>query len=103
MQGVFHVQSTFFEVGPLNHLAQGFQVSPSELEGHIRKHVFVKDVAVVGKPDERCGEVPVAFVVLSDVGLEELERAVDIQESIMQSVQADKVGRHVVGVQLAIC
>ncbi|KAF8333616.1 uncharacterized protein EI90DRAFT_3280444 [Cantharellus anzutake] len=49
---------------------KGFQISPAELEGHLFKHPFVKDVGVVGKPDECAGELPVAFVVLSDAGQE---------------------------------
>ncbi|XP_029036300.1 4-coumarate--CoA ligase 1-like [Osmia bicornis bicornis] len=42
---------------------KGFQVSPSEIEAVILSHPSVKEVAVVGKPDEMCGEIPVAFVV----------------------------------------
>lgn len=43
----------------------GFQVWPAELEQVLRRHPGVTDVAVVGRPDERLGEVPVAFVVPS--------------------------------------
>ncbi|KAF4523514.1 hypothetical protein B566_EDAN004585 [Ephemera danica] len=42
---------------------KGLQVSPTELEGVLRKLDGVADVAVVGVPDERSGEVPRAFVV----------------------------------------
>lgn len=42
---------------------KGFQVAPSELEILLLKHPSIKDVAVVGKPDERVGELPMAFVV----------------------------------------
>jgi len=41
----------------------GFQVWPAELEEVLRRHPAVADVAVVGVPDERLGEVPKAFVV----------------------------------------
>ena len=41
----------------------GFQVWPAELETALRQHPAVADVAVVGVPDERLGEVPKAFVV----------------------------------------
>ncbi|VDB87514.1 unnamed protein product [Peniophora sp. CBMAI 1063] len=44
---------------------RGFQVAPAELEGHILKHPDVADCCVVGVPDEYSGEVPLAFVVLS--------------------------------------
>jgi acyl-CoA synthetase (AMP-forming)/AMP-acid ligase II len=39
------------------------QVSPAELESLLISHPAVKDVAVIGMPDERAGELPVAFVV----------------------------------------
>lgn len=42
---------------------KGYQVSPSEIETILLSHHDIKDAAVTAKPDERCGEVPVAFVV----------------------------------------
>jgi acyl-CoA synthetase (AMP-forming)/AMP-acid ligase II len=39
------------------------QVAPAELEALLATHPGVADVAVVPRPDERCGEVPVAVVV----------------------------------------
>ncbi len=42
----------------------GFQVAPAELEAELLSHPAVADCAVIGKPDETAGEVPVAFVVL---------------------------------------
>lgn len=42
---------------------KGFQVAPLELEELLRTHPGVADVGVVGKPDSRLGETPVAFVV----------------------------------------
>lgn len=41
----------------------GFQVPPAELEGLLLEHDGVADCAVIGKPDERSGEIPKAFVV----------------------------------------
>lgn len=43
--------------------SKGFQVAPAELEGIILSHPGVMDCAVIGKYDERAGEVPVAFCV----------------------------------------
>ncbi|KAF5301688.1 hypothetical protein FQR65_LT08775 [Abscondita terminalis] len=40
-----------------------FQVAPTELEDLIREFPGVQEVSVVGVPDKRCGEVPLAFVV----------------------------------------
>jgi acyl-CoA synthetase (AMP-forming)/AMP-acid ligase II len=39
------------------------QVAPAELEAVLSSHPDVAESAVVGRPDERRGEVPVAFVV----------------------------------------
>ena len=39
------------------------QVAPAELEALLLTHPDVADAAVVGRPDARCGEVPVAVVV----------------------------------------
>ncbi|GAA6016496.1 hypothetical protein JCM10207_002817 [Rhodosporidiobolus poonsookiae] len=43
----------------------GFQVAPAELEGHLLGHPDVQDVCVIGVPDEKRGEAPKAFVVLT--------------------------------------
>jgi acyl-CoA synthetase (AMP-forming)/AMP-acid ligase II len=42
---------------------KGFQVAPAELEGLLRGHPSVADVAVIGVPDQTAGEVPKAFIV----------------------------------------
>jgi acyl-CoA synthetase (AMP-forming)/AMP-acid ligase II len=44
---------------------KGFQVAPAELEALLITHPAVADVAVIGVPDEECGELPKAFVVPS--------------------------------------
>ena len=41
----------------------GFNVYPAEVENELLRHPAVAQVAVVGAPDERLGEVGVAFVV----------------------------------------
>jgi HIP---CoA ligase len=41
----------------------GFNVSPAEIERALEEHELVAEVAVVGIPDDRMGEVPCAFVV----------------------------------------
>lgn len=39
------------------------QVAPAELEDLLRTHPSVLDVAVIGIPDEKRGEVPRAYIV----------------------------------------
>jgi acyl-CoA synthetase (AMP-forming)/AMP-acid ligase II len=42
---------------------KGFQVAPAELEALLRTHPQVADAAVIGRADERAGELPVGYVV----------------------------------------
>jgi long-chain acyl-CoA synthetase len=51
----------------------GLKVFPAEVEEVLRSAPGVDDVAVVGAPDDRLGEVPVAFVV-GDADADRLER-----------------------------
>jgi acyl-CoA synthetase (AMP-forming)/AMP-acid ligase II len=41
----------------------GYQVPPAELEALLLSHPSIADAAVIGRPDDRHGEVPVAYVV----------------------------------------
>ena len=41
----------------------GFNAYPAEIENHLLRHPEVQEVAVIGIPDERLGEVGMAFVV----------------------------------------
>lgn len=46
---------------------RGFQVAPAELEGHLLTHPDVADACVVSVLDDYSGELPFAYVVLSDI------------------------------------
>ncbi|MFG3022393.1 AMP-binding protein [Streptomyces sp. NPDC048254] len=52
-------------------IAGGFNAYPAEIEQILAAHPGVAEVAVVGMPDDRLGEVAVAFVVRGDAELTE--------------------------------
>jgi fatty-acyl-CoA synthase len=53
-------------------ISGGENVYPAEIEAVLHEHPRVEDAAVLGVPDERWGEVGVAFVVGDGVGEDEL-------------------------------
>lgn len=57
---------------------RGFQVAPAELEGHLLMHPDVVDACVVGIPDEYSGELPMAYIVLSDVARKRISGNQDV-------------------------
>ena len=52
-------------------LVSGFNVYPNEIEEVVAGHPGVLEVAAIGVPDEKSGEVPKIFVVKKDAGLTE--------------------------------
>ncbi|KAJ6640916.1 Luciferin 4-monooxygenase [Pseudolycoriella hygida] len=63
--GYYDEKGEWFIVDRLKELIKykGYQVPPAELEALILSHPYVKDVGVVGIPDNSAGELPMAFVV----------------------------------------
>jgi acyl-CoA synthetase (AMP-forming)/AMP-acid ligase II len=49
---------------------KGYQVAPAELESILMEHPGVRDAAVIPKADDEAGEVPKAFVVAREAGLD---------------------------------
>ncbi|XP_044746064.1 luciferin 4-monooxygenase-like [Coccinella septempunctata] len=65
----------------------GFQVPPAELEALLLSHTEIRDCGVVGLPDERSGELPVAFVVRKDgSSLKEIE----VQDFVRRRISQNK-------------
>jgi acyl-CoA synthetase (AMP-forming)/AMP-acid ligase II len=60
--------SYFFVVDRMKELIKykGMQVAPAELEALLLSHPSIRDAAVVPFPDEEAGEIPKAFVVVSE-------------------------------------
>lgn len=63
----------FYVVGRIKemYISGGENVYPAEIERVIRELSWVKEVAVIGVPDEKWGEVGRAFVSLADQSLDE--------------------------------
>ena len=64
-------------------ISGGFNCYPAEIERVLRQHPAVLDIAVVGVPDQRLGEVGWAFVV-SQIGQDE-----NVAAEIMSWCQAE--------------
>ena len=62
-------------------------MAPAELEGHLLDHPDVADVGVVGIPDEYCGEVPMAFIVLSSDAAARTTKGPDEAKAIKKSIE----------------
>ena len=65
-------------------LVSGFNVYPNEVEDCIANHPGVREVAVIGVPDEHSGEAVKAFVVKKDEGL--------TQESVIKHCRESLAG-----------
>lgn len=70
---------------------RGFQVAPAELEGFLLDHPLVGDVGVVGFADEYSGEVPLAFVALSEEAKKSGKKEDDMRKEIFQFVADRKI------------
>ncbi|KAL2915984.1 hypothetical protein HK105_204408 [Polyrhizophydium stewartii] len=79
----------FFIVDRLKELIKykGLQVPPAELEAKLLANPKIADAAVIGTPDERAGELPLAYVVLQP-GVKLTEK--EIQEYIAKQVAPHK-------------
>ncbi|VEN44141.1 unnamed protein product [Callosobruchus maculatus] len=66
---------------------KGFQVAPAQLEERLLRHPGVKEAAVVGKPDERAGELPTAFISKQENMTVTAQELIDL---IAQHFHADK-------------
>ena len=75
----------------------GYKLSALELEEHLREHVWVNEVAVVGVPDETWGERVVAVVVPSAAFAVTPSEAAgeQLREWLKQRIAAYKVPRQV--------
>jgi acetyl-CoA synthetase len=57
-------------------ISQGYTIGPIEIEGALKKHLAVVEVAVVGSPDKERGEVVKAFIKTSQAPSEQLKEEI---------------------------
>lgn len=68
---------------------KGYQVAPVELEARLGTHPAVADAAVIGRPDEDAGEIPVGYVVRrGEVSADELIAHVSAEVAPQHRVRA---------------
>jgi long-chain acyl-CoA synthetase len=72
-------------------LVSGFNVYPNEIEGVVAQHPGVLEVACIGVPDEKSGEVVKIFVVKKDPALTEAE----LRSFCQQHLTGYKLPRHI--------
>jgi long-chain acyl-CoA synthetase len=72
-------------------IVSGFKVFPSEVEDVVAKLPAVREVAAVGQPDERSGEVVALFVVKQDQALTEA----DVRAHCEKFLTGYKLPRHI--------
>src|SRR6266852_2001270 len=68
---------------------KGFPVAPAEVESLLLEHPAVRDCGVVAKPDFDAGEIPCAFVVLSEGFMPSGVLAIELRDFV-----ADRLSRH---------
>ena len=70
---------------------KGFQVAPAELEATLVAHPGIADAAVIGLPDDEAGELPIAFVVVTDPAPTEAEVKVHLGRTLASYKQVHEV------------
>jgi len=75
---------------------RGYSISPNAIEECLLRHPVVREAVVVGRNDERDGEVPTAFVVLRESGVPGAEGSAEIGVARSAPVQAMHQSSHAV-------
>jgi 2-aminobenzoate-CoA ligase len=73
----------------------GYKVAPAEVEDVLTHHSAVKEVAVVGSPDETRGEVVMAYIVLSNGHQESNDLIKELQEFVKERISPYKYPRRI--------
>jgi fatty-acyl-CoA synthase len=71
-------------------IRSGHNLSPQTIEEALSQHPAIAEVAVVGQPDEKAGELPVAFVTLKAGKVLSANEVSSFSEELIKSV-SDKI------------
>jgi acetyl-CoA synthetase len=63
-------------------VSSGYRIGPAEVEATLQSHAAVREVAVIGTPDDTRGELVTAVVVLRDGFAASDELARELQEHV---------------------
>lgn len=74
----------------------GFAVAPAEVEGVLLEHPEVRDCGVVARPDETCGEIPIAFIILRSPHKESPQMAEELKEFVARRITRYKQPREII-------
>ncbi|KAL8782904.1 MAG: hypothetical protein Q9213_005016 [Squamulea squamosa] len=72
----------------------GENIHPLEIENCLLAHPKVKEISVVGLPDERYGEVVAAFIIRASTTEEGTEEAAPLTEDIVRDWVREKLSHH---------
>src|SRR5216684_3669294 len=76
-------------------ISAGYRIGPFEVESALKEHPAVAESAVVASPDEMCGEIVKAFVVLAPGYTASPELASELQEHVKRVTAPYKYPREV--------
>ncbi len=74
----------------------GFAIAPAEVESVLLEHAAVRDCGVIGRKDEACGEVPIAFVILREPQRAGVKMADELKEFVAEKITKYKQPREIV-------
>lgn len=89
--GYYDEDGYFYIVDRIKELIKykGYQVPPAELEAILLNYPSIQDAAVIGIPNDKTGELPMAFVVKDD-------NSNISEENIIQYVNGKNIRYHIV-------